>query len=114
MNKMTTRHFEKKKVNAREELLGMLGSIDVLCATIEVPYEISTINKKKLHLKIGYSDEEWMNFLEYLDFDYTGAYEKAINGTIWLTDGTWLTRKDYYERERWVHRRSPSIPSFLK
>lgn len=102
--------------NARKELLKLLeGKAKVKCATITNGDECYEDNKDIL-LKVGYSENEWTEFLKSLNFSYEPGYGgQHLFGTVWLEDGTWCTRSEYdcYCSEWWEHNQLPEIPSKL-
>lgn len=97
--------------NAKEELLQLLeGKAKVKCATITNGYEWSE-DKTDILLKVGYSENEWTDFLKSLNFSYASGYGgQHLFGTVWLEDGTWCTRAGY---DWWKHNQLPRIPSKL-
>jgi len=104
-------------MNARKELLDFLGGDKVKCANIIRDY-FST-DEKRILLKVGYSDEDWEKFLSELDFDYdihTGClgFEDELSGTVWLMDGSWLTRIEHDEMGFWTLHYPPEIPADLQ
>ena len=102
--------------NAKEELLKLLeGKAKVKCATITNGDKCDEDNKDIL-LKVGYSENEWTEFLKSLNFSYEPGYGgQHLFGTVWLEDGTWCTRSEYdcYCSEWWEHNQLPEIPSEL-
>lgn len=102
--------------NAKEELLQLLeGKAKVKCATIINGDEWDwDEDKKDILLKVGYSENEWTEFLESLNFSYAPGYGgQKLFGTVWLEDGTWCTRCEYDGSEWWKHNQLPEIPSKL-
>lgn len=100
--------------NAKEELLKLLeGKAKVKCATITNGDEWDE-DKKDILLKVGYSENEWTEFLKSLNFSYDSGYGgQNLFGTAWLEDGTWCTRGEYDGSEWWEHNQLPEIPSEL-
>ncbi len=100
--------------NAKEELLKLIeGKAKVKCATITNGDELDEDNKDIL-LKVGYSENEWTEFLKSLNFSYDAGYGRQnLFGTVWLEDGTWCTRGEYDGSEWWEHNQLPEIPSEL-
>ena len=103
-------------MNAREELEQLLeGKAKIKCALIEKciwydeedPY-------RKFELKVNYTEEEFKSFLESLDFQYNAEFgSQELFGTVWLEDGTWLTRAEYDGSEWWEYHKLPEIPEEL-
>ena len=62
-------------------------------------------------LKIGYTASDMNIFLNKLDFNYDAGYGgQELFGTIWLVDGTWISRGEYDGSEWWEHNACPLIP----
>ena len=100
--------------NAKEELLKLLeGKAKVKCAII-TNGDGWDEDKKDILLKVGYSENEWTEFLKSLNFSYDSGYgDQNLFGTVWLEDGTWCTRGEYDGSEWWEHNQLPEIPSEL-
>jgi len=97
--------------NAKEQYLKATEGKDVLCADIRFTWqdEVDTYQ-----LGRHYSKYKLNKFLDKLDFDYDYTFGDNLEGTIWLTDGTWLERQEYEGGNRyWVHRVCPTIPDNL-
>lgn len=93
--------------NAKQELLTALkDTANVKCASI-VHNRVGSIT-----LKVNYSQEDFNKFLKKLDFKYDSGYgSQELEGTVWLEDGTWLSRGEYDGSEWWEHNVLPEIPS---
>ena len=118
--------------NAKEELLRVLATpsglipdfFRIKCADITIKactkraleqfgvYEDPNPVVAKLHTnKTGNDLKE---FLDKLDVVYDCGYGgQELFGTVWLNDGTWLTREEYDGSEGWVHQKLPEIPEDL-
>lgn len=92
-------------MNAKTELQTILANqAAILCAEVD-----------KFRLKKGYSTDKLANFFINLDFEYDAGYGgQELYGTVWLIDGTWLSRGEYDGSEWWVHNKLPKIPNYLK
>ena len=95
-------------INAKEELLEMLVDLGettkIKCALIEH-------EETEFILKLHHSEEEYNNFLDLLDFEYEDDFgHQNLYGTVWLEDGTWLSRGEYGGSEWWIHNVLPEIP----
>ena len=104
-------------MNAKKELLDLLEEVgtDVHCANVllHTRYVHGDESKEAL-LKVGYTLEEWYEFLDELDFDYDNGYGgQELFGTIWFTDGTYAVRGEYDGSEWWEHHKCPEIPYTL-
>lgn len=101
-------------MNAKTEFLDAINLTNspVLCA------QIFTTNDgihKDLRLPLSYTNEQWGNFLEDLDFHYDDGFgSQEVFGTVWFLDGTWLERAEYDGSEWWEHRKCPEIPKELR
>ncbi len=115
--------------NAKTELLYHLKSLEkirgslipIKCATIDAGTyhwynEEYTKDKKSIDLKEGYTQEEYEEFLNKLDFEYDNGYGgQELYGTVWLMEeGSWYERGEYDGSEWWEYKRCPSIPNELK
>lgn len=65
-------------------------------------------------LKCSHTDEELLDFINSLNFEYDSGYGgQQLFGTIWLTNGSWITRGEYDGSEWWEVNSYPDIPSEL-
>jgi len=65
-------------------------------------------------LKCNYSNEDLESFYDSLDFEYHDGYgSQNLFGIVWLKDGSWLARAEYYGSEWWEHIYLPEIPQNL-
>lgn len=74
-------------------------------------------DEKTLELKYfpGSTIEEWDKFLKSLDFEYDDGYgSQILYGTVWLNDGTWLSRGEYDGSEWWELNVCPELPIEFK
>lgn len=103
-------------MNARAELLQVLkDKAPMLCATIS--HEGYSYGEKlpAIMLAVGYNQEDYNTFLKALNFEYDNGFGgQELYGTVWLTDGTWLSRGEYDGSEWWDHHVCPVIPETLK
>lgn len=94
---------------ARSEFLKAVGTKDVKCAIIVDMSEYD--NHKFIILKVGYSADDYEDFLNKLNFDYDCGYgAQYLDGTIWYTDSTWSERFEYDGSEWWEYKQTPQIP----
>lgn len=99
-------------MNAKNELLEEVGKIRIKCA--EIKYGPWGKPSQEFLLKVGYSENDLIEFLGNLDFEYDDGYgSQELDGTVWLQDGTWLDRGEYDGSEWWAHRMLPIIPHKL-
>jgi len=95
-------------INAKTELLEDLKDGEVLAATV-------MHMGKKFILKRGHSENDWLQFLEQLDFNYDNGWgRQELYGTVWLWDDTWMERGEYDGSEWWEHKKLPELPEELK
>lgn len=99
--------------NAKNELLEKLNqSTGIKCALIKYRESFGGDGAKTIVLKLNHSKEDYINFLKELDFEYDNGYGgQELDGTVWLQDGTWLSRGEYDGSEWWEHNRLPPIPN---
>lgn len=102
-------------MNAKNELVEFLiGKADIECAEINFARRLSKNNENVSSLQKNHTFAELKSFLEALDFEYHDGYgSQELDGTVWLTDGTWLERGEYDGAEWWEHRVRPAIPKEL-
>jgi hypothetical protein len=98
------------KTQKKELLEDINNHAPIKCAIIHVhPHETE---KSTIRLRSRYSDSEYEKFLNDLDFGYYTGHG-IVGGTIWLQDGTWMTRNEYDGIEWWEHHKFPAIPQEL-
>lgn len=108
-------------LNAKEELTEALDKIcwnadgqkrTVICAKITYGGHSKVQKKKDFILPLCHSDEIWVEWLESLDFQYEHQYTapEEYQGTLWLSDGTWIVRDEHNELGYWRHVKAPQIP----
>jgi hypothetical protein len=111
-------------INAKKEFLDITEGLEVLCATISVcgdeltshwfPKNSNIVKDKSLTLPVNYTQEEYQNFLNELDFEYDDSWgHQYLYGTIWLKDGRWIERLEYDGSESWRLVEHPKIPNEL-
>jgi len=102
--------------NARKELEQLLkGKAKVKCASIERFRKCDYKEPfQKSELKVNHTEEELESFLKSLDFEYNAGFgSQELFGTVWLEDGAWCTRGEYYGSEWWKYHKLPEIPEEL-
>jgi len=103
-------------VNAKEELeyhIEKIGGISqVKCAKIGYGGRPGLLaHDEEYALKVGFSEEDYLEFINSLDFGYNNGYgSQKFFGTVWLKDGSWLGRGEYDGSEWWEHFKTPEIP----
>jgi hypothetical protein len=109
-------------MNAKQEFLNITKDFEVLCATISVygnegksywaPLDSKPIKDKSLALPVNYTQEEYQNFLNELNFKYDNSWgHQYLYGTIWLKDKRWIERLEYDGSESWRLVERPKIPA---
>jgi hypothetical protein len=95
--------------NARKELLeAVKDTAKIKCASITYGRWENEGSKKVL--KLNHTNDEYNEFLNSLDFKYDSGYGgQELYGTVWLEDGTWLSRGEYDGSEWWEHNVLPDI-----
>lgn len=102
--------------NAKQELLRILkNKVEIKCAYIYQENGWEEEITKKYLLKLNYTFKEYEDFFLSLDFNYDNGYGgQELFGTVWLKDGTWLSRGEYDSSEWWIHNKLPEIPQNLQ
>ena len=66
---------------------------------------------RNLILHLDHTPEEFEQFKKDMNFAYDSGYgTMELSGTIWLKDGTWLTRGEYDGSEWWDYHSLPEMP----
>ena len=102
-------------MNARDEFIKHVGDNKIKCAYLHKDFDWESDDYEyKCLLKIGYSPEEYEDFLGSLDFSYDNGYGgQELFGTIWYKDGSWSERGEYDGSEWWEYKTVPGIPVAL-
>lgn len=96
---------------AKEEFLEHVGERSVLCAVVVLGWEYSNTPQVKYVLKRGFTESDFINFLNLLNFEYDSGFgSQQLFGTIWYTDGTYSDRKEHGGSEWWERQKVPNIP----
>lgn len=100
-------------MNAKKELQEILKNTSpIKCASIHT--EIGNNSKRIFNLKLDYSNFELEKYYDSLNFEYDSGYGgQELFGTVWLKDGTWLSRREYDGSEWWIQNTCPEIPLSL-
>jgi len=103
-------------MNAKEELLSKLkDKPKIKCAKIfNGNIWDEEDDRKEITLKVNHIENDWIVFLNNLDFNYDSGYGgQELFGLVWLEDGAWLERFEYDGSEHWVYKDYPKIPDDL-
>lgn len=104
-------------MNAKEELQEILkDKAKIKCAIIYNGdyWGRGEDERPKFKLPLNYTDDDLVNYYNSLDFKYDSGYGgQELFGTVWLDDGTWLSRGEYDGSEWWEHNVLPEIPTEL-
>ena len=99
--------------NAKTEFLTHIGNDTVFCATIRID-KSGSHDEIHAHLKVGYTTDEYHDFLEQIDIQYDSGFGiMMLHGQIWYLDHTWSTRGEYDGSEWWQKHKIPEIPEEL-
>lgn len=103
--------------NAKMEFLAHIlnTTSKVKAAVISKSWDYISTDTEKVVLKVGYSSEDFENFLNKIDFEYDNGFGcQELFGTIWYEDGTWSSRGEYDGSEWWEYNFVPEMPDQLK
>lgn len=110
--------------NAKKELLERLEGarkhikkpFEVKAASIRTEYYQYDDTSNHILLREGYTQEEYDEFLEKLDFEYDSGYgSQHLFGTVWFNEpNIWMDRGEYDGSEWWEFNIYPEIPDYLR
>jgi hypothetical protein len=101
-------------INAYKEFMEHTEGKAIKCAIITLGDVAWGETPKTYLLPVGYTDEEFGQFLISLDRNYDNDYfSKSLCGTIWYENGAWSDRQEYDSIEWWAYNSHPSIPNSL-
>lgn len=99
--------------NAKDEFTEHIEDREVVCAALDKGGYWDK-DRPTFLLKQGYSEVDYNNFLNSLNFIYDSGYgSQELYGVIWYTDGTWSSRGEYDGSEWWEYNRVPDVPDEL-
>ena len=113
-------------MNAKKELLDVIESYPaqvwfmkpykIKCCEIRIEYYQFDDSSNKILLREGYTQEEYNEFLEKMDFEYDSGYGlQHLFGTVWFTEpGVWMERGEYDGSEWWIINKCPEIPDHIR
>ena len=105
-------------MNVKKELLFKIPKgLKIVAAQIIINFNYAhnrVDSIRTINLKVNHSKEELNNFLTELNFTYNHAYRgRALDGILWLSDGSWLERDSDGIVEWWQRYAIPLIPKQL-
>lgn len=104
-------------VNCRREFLEHVKDKKVKCAIIYSFMYGKVGDVREYCLKLYFSDDDYENFLDSIDFIYDNEKSlgspQIIYGTIWYEDGMWSSRHEMEGSEWWSLIETPIIPESL-
>jgi hypothetical protein len=96
-------------MNAKEELELEVRDRKILAAKIYFQYSVFD-PKIEYVLYFNYSNQEYEDFLKFMDRDYHDGFgSQILFGTIWFGD-SWLERSTYDGSEWWTEKSYPKLP----
>lgn len=97
--------------NLKAEFLKHTGKVTSKVKCVALKAKTYRAKQEKIELYPNYSTEDYVQFLEILDFDYDSGYgSQGIYGFIWYEDGTFSERGEYDGSEWFSHVKTPEIP----
>lgn len=104
--------------NAKIEFLLHTKDLKVKCAYVVTGFSYYSDDDKEeidpIKLPVGYTKEQYNEFLQKLDFQYDSGYgTQYLTGIIWYENDAWSERGEYDGSEWWEHKQMPIIPQFL-
>lgn len=100
-------------MNAKEEFLDIIEDEKVICAKIGLDAEAWGDRVKWNILKENYSEKDFKDFCDKLDFEYDDGFgAQELFGVILLEDG-WFTRGEYDGSEWWEYHNRPTAEEVL-
>ena len=97
--------------NAKDEFVKFVETRKVKCSKILRVSDHPGVDCKVFVLKVDHTVDEYLAFLNLLDFRYDNGYgSQELEGDIWFEDGTWAERCEYDGAEWWEYRVLPEIP----
>ena len=86
------------------------------CKVIAVSISLNIYDgkEKDIILNPGYTNEDYINFLKKLEFDYDSGYGgQELFGTIFCEDGIWFNRGEYDGSEWWEKKQYPKLENYF-
>ena len=100
----------KDLINAKQELLQVLGGFKIIAANVIFGDDYSDEEQQKFKLNPLYTEDDYNAFLEFMDRDYDSGYGgQNLFGTIFCEDNIWLDRGEYDGSEWWSLNKYPNL-----
>ena len=98
-------------MNAKQEFLEHIKNKEVVCAKIGLEKDYREIDWHKL--KNNYTDDEFNEFCNKLDFEYDSGYGgQELYGVILFKD-SYSDRSEYDGSEWWTNNKMPTIEEVM-
>ena len=113
--------MKKDEINARNELASVLGRAALLGACLQIVaarfewldcgVAEETFTLKARPEGMSHHSHDLWEMDTFLDRQYDAGYGgQLLGGCVWLSDGTWLTRREYDGSEWWERHECPTVP----
>ena len=100
--------------NAKAEFRAALPAGACIIAAVVEHRPVWQGDVKTIQLPKGHTAAQLEAFIDALNFNYDSGYGlQELYGTVWLADGSWLTRREHDGCEWWEHQFPPPIPPEL-
>lgn len=91
------------------------GKPPIKAAYIAYGAEWGDIGVTEITLRVGYSEEDYVSFLNALNFEIFDGYGNQCGKCIiWYVDGTWSDRGEYDGVDWWKYNKCPSVYEELR
>ena len=102
------------KTNAKKECLNITKGYKVISSVISFGDSSYNEETSEFKLKPLYSDNDWKDFMKFLNKDYDSGYGgQELFGFIFCDDGVWMSRGEYDGAEWWEIHKYPSLRDFF-
>jgi len=100
--------------NLKAEFLHHIAKVSSRIKCVALEARTYRAKQGKIELYTNYSTQDYVQFLEILDFDYDSGYgSQEIHGFIWYENGTFSERGEYDGSEWFSYVKTPEIPIHL-
>ena len=105
-------------MNAKQEFMRHVENRKITYAFIlkDEGYRYDSKKRPQPHeLKEGFTSDDYLSFVESLDFTYDEGFgSQELFGYILFKDGAWMERHEYDGSEVWEYKSSPKIEFISK